>query len=135
MTLPDIDDDHPATLSAPAALAGVLGANRDGASAAENSRGLLMTILGEYVMPDGGEVWTQPLLEALAGLGVRDKTARQTIERVHERGWLDRTRVGRQTRWHITPAIIRQAGMTSEQHRRHAGKNNEIFRIFKTGSL
>ncbi len=105
MTLPDIDDDHPATLSAPPPVAGGLGANRGGARAAANSRGLLMTILGEYVMPDGGEVWTQTLLEALAGLGVRDKTARQTIARVHERGWLDRTRVGRQTRWHITPAL------------------------------
>jgi len=72
--------------------------------AGDRGRGLLMTVLGEFVLPSGGAVWTQTLLEALAGLGVRDKAARQAIGRLHEQGRLDRVRVGRQTRWTLSPA-------------------------------
>ncbi len=61
-----------------------------------------MTLLGEFVLPNGGVAWTQTLIEALALLGVRDKAARQAISRMHERGWLERTRVGRRTQWRLS---------------------------------
>jgi phenylacetic acid degradation operon negative regulatory protein len=64
--------------------------------------GVLLTVLGEFVLPNGGAAWTQTLLAVLDQLGVKDKAARQSIARLHERGWLDRTKVGRQTRWHLT---------------------------------
>ncbi|MFV0259803.1 MAG: PaaX family transcriptional regulator C-terminal domain-containing protein [Acidimicrobiales bacterium] len=66
-----------------------------------------MTVLGEYVLPGGGGAWTQSLMAALAALGVREKAARQAIARLHEQGWLERNRVGRQTRWHLTPDLTR----------------------------
>jgi phenylacetic acid degradation operon negative regulatory protein len=65
-----------------------------------------MTMLGEFVLPNGHKVWTQTLIEALALLGVRDKAARQAIARMHDRGWLERTRVGRRTRWHLTDSTL-----------------------------
>lgn len=67
-----------------------------------SARGLLISVLGELVVPNGGEAWTQTLVAALDDLGVQEKAARQAIARMHEGGWLDRTRVGRQTRWRVT---------------------------------
>ncbi len=87
-------------------LATLLGARRDGFPGADTSRGLLLTALGEYALPAGGEVWTQTLVDALGLVGVRDKAARQAIARLHDRGWLERRRVGRRTRWRLTrPAV------------------------------
>lgn len=74
---------------------------------AESSRWLLLTILGEFVLPGGGSVWTQTLVRAMGLLGTRDKAARQAIARMHERDWLDRHRVGRQTRWSLTDDAVR----------------------------
>ena len=39
---------------------------------AGSSRGLLMTLLGEFVLPSGGSAWTQTLLRGLATLGVQE---------------------------------------------------------------
>lgn len=61
-------------------------------------------MLGEFVLPSAGQAWTQTLVEALSLLGVREKAARQAIARMHEQGWLDRNRHGRQTRWSLTSA-------------------------------
>lgn len=68
----------------------------------ENVRGLLTTVLGEFVLPGGGSVWTQTMLRLLVQLGSKEKAARQAIARMHEGGWLERERVGRQTRWSLT---------------------------------
>ena len=42
-----------------------------------SARSLLTTILGEFVLPRGGSVWTQALVSALALFGMADKSARQ----------------------------------------------------------
>lgn len=83
-------------------LAPVLGAKRDGTASVDSSRGLLMSVLGELVLPSGGSVWTQTIVKGLELLGVSDKASRQAIARMYERGWLDRKKVGRQTRWSLT---------------------------------
>jgi phenylacetic acid degradation operon negative regulatory protein len=78
---------------------------QDAAAGADTGRGLLLTVLGELVLPAGGSAWTQTLVELLDALGVRDKAARQTLARMHERGWLERERVGRRTRWTLTAEL------------------------------
>jgi len=83
-------------------LAPVLGARRDGSAGVDTSRGLLITVLGEYVLPQGGSAWTQTLIALMGRLGVRDKSTRQALSRLEERGWLERERIGRQTRWSLT---------------------------------
>jgi phenylacetic acid degradation operon negative regulatory protein len=62
-----------------------------------------MTILGEFVLPRRGPVWTQTLVSALAQFGVEDKSARQALARTAAEGWLASERVGRQVRWTLTP--------------------------------
>jgi phenylacetic acid degradation operon negative regulatory protein len=86
----------------PTALAPVLGARIDGRASADSSRDVLMTILGEYVLPNGHRAWTRTILALMASMGVRDKAARQALSRMSDRGWIDRERVGRQTRWTLT---------------------------------
>jgi phenylacetic acid degradation operon negative regulatory protein len=68
-----------------------------------SARSLLMTMLGEFVLPRGGSVWTQALVSALALFGVEDKSARQALARTAAEGWLASERVGRQVRWSLTP--------------------------------
>jgi len=91
-------------LQDPAVLAPALGARRDRSATIDTGRGLLMTVLGELVLPNGGVAWTQTLIETMELLDVRPKASRQAIARMHDRGWLDRTKVGRRTRWELTAA-------------------------------
>jgi len=84
-------------------LAPVLGARHDRSATAPSVRSLLVTVLGELVRPAGGTVWTQSLIEILDDFGVEPATVRQSISRLANEGWLTSTRVGRRTRWQITP--------------------------------
>jgi phenylacetic acid degradation operon negative regulatory protein len=68
-----------------------------------SARSLLMTVLGEYVLPRGRPVWTSALVEALALFGIEEKSARQSLARTAAEGWLASERVGRRVRWALTP--------------------------------
>ncbi len=74
---------------------------------AASARSLLLTVLGEFVLPDGRAVWTATLIDLLADLGVAEKAARQAIMRTAESGWIAASRVGRETRWSLTAAGTR----------------------------
>jgi phenylacetic acid degradation operon negative regulatory protein len=74
---------------------------------AASARSLLLTVLGEFVLPDGRAVWTATLIELLADLDVAEKAARQAIMRTADSGWIEASRVGRETRWSLTPAGTR----------------------------
>jgi phenylacetic acid degradation operon negative regulatory protein len=68
-----------------------------------SARSLLMTLLGEYVLPRGGPVWTSALVDTLAAFDVEEKSARQALARTAAEGWLESDRVGRRVRWTLTP--------------------------------
>jgi phenylacetic acid degradation operon negative regulatory protein len=74
---------------------------------AASARSLLLTVLGEFVLPDGRPVWTATLIDLLADLGVAEKAARQAIMRTADSGWIEASRVGRETRWSLTAAGTR----------------------------
>jgi phenylacetic acid degradation operon negative regulatory protein len=69
---------------------------------ATSARSLLLTVLGEFVLPHGEPVWTQVLLDVLAGLGVESKSARQALARTAADGLLESDRAGRRVRWSLT---------------------------------
>jgi phenylacetic acid degradation operon negative regulatory protein len=71
---------------------------------AASARSLLLTALGEFVLPAGRPVWTATFLHALALVGVEEKAIRQAMARSATEGWLDSERHGRRTAWHLTPA-------------------------------
>ena len=72
-----------------------------------SARSLLMTVLGEFVLPAGRPVWTWVLVDTLAGFGIAEKSARQALARAAAEGLLVSERVGRRTRWELTPAARR----------------------------
>jgi phenylacetic acid degradation operon negative regulatory protein len=74
---------------------------------AQSARGLLLTVLGEFVLPDGGVAWTSAVLSALERVGIAEKATRQALMRTSNAGWLTPERVGRRTRWQLTQAARR----------------------------
>jgi phenylacetic acid degradation operon negative regulatory protein len=77
--------------------------SRRDATGSSSARGLAFTILGEFVLPSGGEAWTAAVIDTLGRLGVAEKAARQALMRIAADGWLAPERVGRRTRWRLTP--------------------------------
>lgn len=69
-----------------------------------SARSLLLTVLGEFVLPAGEPVWTRALLDVLGALGVEAKSARQALARTAGEGLLTSDRDGRRVRWSLTPA-------------------------------
>jgi phenylacetic acid degradation operon negative regulatory protein len=67
-----------------------------------SARSLLLTILGEFVLPAEEPVWTATIVEVLDSLGVEEKSARQALARTAADGWLSSERVGRSVRWSLT---------------------------------
>lgn len=69
---------------------------------AGSARSLLLTILGELVMPSGDTVWTASLLYVLTRLGIEPQTARQAIARAAAADWIVARRQGREVQWELT---------------------------------
>jgi phenylacetic acid degradation operon negative regulatory protein len=78
--------------------------SRRHAAGTAGARGLLFTVLGEFVLPGRGTVWTSTVIGVLARLGVEEKATRQALMRTAGDGWLTAERHGRRTCWRLTPA-------------------------------
>jgi len=63
-----------------------------------SARSLLLTLLGELVLPRDEPVWTQVLIDVLAGLGVESKSARQALARTAAEGLIRSDRAGHRVR-------------------------------------
>jgi phenylacetic acid degradation operon negative regulatory protein len=62
------------------------------------ARSLLLTVLGEYVLPRSGGVWQETLVTAMTTLGYSRQAARQALSRSTRDGWLSAERRGRRAR-------------------------------------
>jgi phenylacetic acid degradation operon negative regulatory protein len=74
---------------------------------APSARGLLFTLLGEFVLPGDGTAWTSAVLETFARLGIEEKATRQALMRTAADGWLDAEKIGRRARWRLTESARR----------------------------
>jgi len=81
--------------------------SRRHAAGAESARGLLLTVLGEFVLPGGGSALTSAFIDVLGRLGVEEKASRQALMRTAADGFLRSQRQGRRTLWTLTPAAER----------------------------
>jgi phenylacetic acid degradation operon negative regulatory protein len=72
--------------------------------AGSSAKSVLLTLLGELVLPRSGRAWTQSLVDSLALLDVEEKNARQALLRLANQGFIEGERVGRRVRWGLTPA-------------------------------
>ncbi len=78
-----------------------------------------MTVLGELLLPHGGEAWTQTLIDAMRCVNVSEKATRQLLTRSEDRKWLVRSRTGRRTRWHLTDGFAAVLAEGAERIYRH----------------
>ncbi len=69
-----------------------------------NSRSLMNTVIGEFVVPGNGWVWTSALLRALALFDVDEAATRQALFRSAAEGLLEREQEGRRVRWRLSAA-------------------------------
>ncbi len=80
-----------------------------------SARSLLLTILGEFVLPRRRPAWTGALVAALAELGVEEKAGRQAVSRTAAEGLLASHRHGRRTCWELTPAGVQLLAQGAER--------------------
>jgi phenylacetic acid degradation operon negative regulatory protein len=66
------------------------------------ARSVLLTILGEYVMPRREPVWQETLIASLEALDYKTHAARQALARSVAGGWLRTERQGRRSRVFLT---------------------------------
>src|SRR5260370_34635750 len=64
----------------------------------KTARGLLFTVLGEFVLPSGGMAWTSAIIDVLGRMGVEEKATRQALMRTAAEWWPSAGRAGRRTR-------------------------------------
>jgi phenylacetic acid degradation operon negative regulatory protein len=69
------------------------------------ARGLLITLLGDYVRPARQPAPTSAFIDALGRLGVEETASRQALLRAAADGWLTSQRAGRYTWWQLSPAF------------------------------
>jgi phenylacetic acid degradation operon negative regulatory protein len=74
---------------------------------ASSARGLLLTVLGELVLPGDGAAWTSAVLAVFARMGIAEKATRQALMRTSQAGWLRSEHDGRRAKWVLTPAARR----------------------------
>jgi phenylacetic acid degradation operon negative regulatory protein len=77
---------------------------------AASARSILLTVLGEFVLPRDEPVWTQVLVDVLGRLGVEQKSARQALARTAAEGLLTSDRAGRRVRWSLSESGRRLLG-------------------------
>ena len=70
-------------------------------------RSVLLTLLGEFVFPEGQPVWTRSFVYALDALGYGEGAARQALARSAAAGWLEQERVGRRARLDLSSEMRR----------------------------
>jgi len=66
------------------------------------ARSMLLTVLGEYVLPMEDGVWQETLIGALTSLEYKTQAARQALARSVSGGWLRTERHGRRARVYLT---------------------------------
>jgi phenylacetic acid degradation operon negative regulatory protein len=69
-----------------------------------SARAYLRIVLGEFALDHGGEAWTRTLVDSLGLAGFEERAVRQALTRSATAGLLTARRIGRRTRWQVTPA-------------------------------
>jgi phenylacetic acid degradation operon negative regulatory protein len=79
------------------------------------ARSMLLTTLGEYVLPLRRPVWQETLIEALGALGYKVHAARQALARSVAAGWLETQRRGRRSLVSLTDESVQMLGTGAQR--------------------
>jgi phenylacetic acid degradation operon negative regulatory protein len=64
---------------------------------------LIVTIFGDVAAPRGGSLWLGTLNEIMGAFGVGEGVVRTALSRLAADGWVERSRVGRNSYFRLTP--------------------------------
>jgi len=62
-----------------------------------------VTLWGDVLAPHGDEFWLATLIDLAQALAINDRLVRTTAFRLSQEGWLTARRLGRQSRYRLTP--------------------------------
>jgi phenylacetic acid degradation operon negative regulatory protein len=79
------------------------------------ARSVLLTVLGEYVLPGYDAVWQETLINALGTLDHKPQAARQALARSVTAGWLRTERHGRRSRVALTDETAAMLGTGTQR--------------------
>jgi phenylacetic acid degradation operon negative regulatory protein len=79
------------------------------------ARSMLLTVLGEYVLPMHDGVWQETLISALTSLDYKTQAARQALARSVSGGWLRTERQGRRARVYLTDEALEMLSSGAER--------------------
>ncbi len=71
-----------------------------------SARSVLVTIFGDSVVPAGGEIWLGDLIDLVDQFGFSERLVRTSMFRLGAEGWFEVERVGRRSRYRLTPWAI-----------------------------
>src|SRR5262249_49197965 len=96
---------------------------------------VIITVFGDAIVPRGGSVWLGTLVRFFAALGINDGVVRTAMSRLAADGWLERSRVGRNSFYHLTKkgrVTFKQA--TAHIYGARARRWNGRFEILLVGN-
>ena len=80
-----------------------------------SARAVLLTILGDAVLPTDGQVWLAALTEVASDLGIQPAATRQALRRLVVQGLVTPQRHGRRARYALTPTGRRRLEEAAER--------------------
>jgi phenylacetic acid degradation operon negative regulatory protein len=80
-----------------------------------SARSALVTILGDTIAPLGGTAWLAHLITLAEPFGFNERLVRTSMFRLAAEGWVDNERIGRQSRYSLTPHGERETAAAEER--------------------
>ena len=89
--------------------------NADPVPVPGNARALLLTVLGDVVLPSGGMAWLGALTETMGLLGVSPEATRQSLRRLVAQDLVEQQRAGRLSSYRLTATGRRRLEEAAER--------------------
>lgn len=67
------------------------------------AKSLCVTLMGDAIVPHGGQVWLSDLIELVVPLGINERLLRTSVFRLVAQGWLRSERHGRRSLYRLSP--------------------------------
>ena len=80
-----------------------------------SARSVLVTILGDTVLPVAGSVWLSQLFRLAEPFGFSTRLVRTSLFRLADEGWVGSERHGRRSRYLLTPLARREFGEAADR--------------------
>ena len=98
-----------------------------------SARSVLVTVFGDSIAPLGGEIWLADLFDLVEPFGFTQRLVRTSMFRLVNEGWLDNERVGRRSRYRLTPfAALEFADADRRIYRRRSPAWDEQWSLVLT---